>query len=192
MALSIGRLTGITPAGNRIYQKVENGIRTISSVKDGKIVREIKLNKLHNDLEGYSVIVNDFKSNLSHRFSDITDHSFEENFKTVSKETRNKLNGTVERSSITRSKDGDSVEITRAKTKPNGEEFWLIHNTRKNPDGTTVFENHFETSGYGWEKPDGEYLNGFYQSAVTSKSGKVIQSEKYGDIDVLPTLNELG
>lgn len=91
MSLNIDKLTGINSNGARIYQKVENGIRTISSLEDGTITKE----------------------------------------------------------------------------------------------------QEFETSGLGWTKPDRKHLNGTYQSVTTSKEGKIIEQEIYGNLDVMPTIIEL-
>lgn len=192
MSLNIGKLTSINSNGTKIYQKVEKGVRTISSVENGKITKEIIISRNNNNgIKGFSTVINDLKRGLTHKLSNNTDYAFEENFKTVAKETQDKKTGIIKRFSITTSKDGDSVEITNSQMKRNGEEFWLTNNTRKNPNGTITKEQEFETSGYGWTKPDGKYLNGSYQSITTTKDGKIIEQERFGDLDVMPTIIEL-
>lgn len=190
MQLNIGKLTGTTPGGSKIFQKVKNGIREITSIKDGDIVQKIRIKQHTGSLKGYSVEVEDVKKGVSNIFSDITDYGFEENYRTVSKSERDKT-GATKRIAITRSKDGDSVEITKSQTRPNGEEFYLTRNIQNDADGIQTIENEFETSSFGWTKPDGSNINGFHQSFEINKDGKTINIQRFGDIDTLPKLNEL-
>ena len=190
MQLNIGKFTGITPNGSKIYQKVEDGVRVITSVKDGDIAQKIKIKQHNGSLKGYSVEVDDVKTGISNQFSDITDYGFSENYRTVSKSVKDK-SGTTKKVAVTKSKDGDSVEITKSQARPNGEEFYLTKTIQKDPDGVKTVENEFETSGFGWTKPDGTFLNGFHQTFEVSKDGKTLHFQKFGDIDTLPKLNEL-
>lgn len=190
MSLSIGKFTGFTPNGNAVYQKIEDGVRIITTLQNDTPLKEIRLKNVNKDLKGFYVDVKDFNTGAKHSYSDITDFAFDENFRTQTTTTTDAF-GNTKRIAITKSKDGDSVEISRAQEKANGESFWFTKNTNKNSDGSIDVEQDFETSSLGWKKPDGTFLNGFFQSISKINNGKTIQTEKFGDIDSLPRLNDL-
>lgn len=190
MSLSLGKLTGFTPNGNAVYQKIEDGVKIITTLQKDTPLKEIRLKQVNNDLKGFYVDVKDFKTGSKHTYSDITDFAFDENYRTKTITTTD-ASGNTKTIAVTKSKNGDSVEISRAQQKANGEEFWLTKNTNKNTDGSIDIEQDFETSSLGWEKPDGTILNGFIQSVSKIHNGKTIHTEKYGDIEALPRLNEL-
>lgn len=190
MSLSIGKLTGFTPNGNSVYQKIEDGVRIITTLQNDTPLKEIRLKNVNNDLKGFYVDVKDFSTGSKNSYSDITDFAFKEQYRTQTKTTTDAL-GNKKRIAITKSKDGDAVEISKSQEKANGESFWFTQNTNKNTDGSIDIEQDFETSSFGWKKPDGTFLNGFFQSISKINNGKTIQTERFGDIDSLPSLNEL-
>ena len=190
MNLNIGKFTGITPNGSKIYQSIENGAKIITSVKDGKIAQQIQLRKFNGNLNGYSVRVDDAQKGVTHIASNITDYGFDEQYNTITKSIIDN-DGTLKKVAITKSKNGDSVEIEKAQIRKNGEEFYLSENVQKEANGTTTVEKTFETSKQGWTKPDGSYINGFHQDVEIHQDGRVLHSQEFGDIDTLPQLNEL-
>ena len=190
MNLSIGKLTGFTPNGNSVYQKIEDGVRIITTLQNDTPLKEIRLKNVNNDLKGFYVDVKDFSTGSKNSYSDITDFAFKEQYRTQTKTTTDAL-GNKKRIAITKSKDGDAVEISKSQEKANGESFWFTQNTNKNTDGSIDIEQDFETSSFGWKKTDGTFLNGFFQSISKINNGKTIQTERFGDIDSLPSLNEL-
>lgn len=191
MELNIGKLTGTTLNGTKIYQKVEDGIRVITTVNKNKPLQEIKLEKYTDDMTGYHLQVKDLKTGVERSVSDVTDNGFAEQFRTKTKAVID-ANGNTKRISVTTSKDGDMVEITKMQGRPNGEEFWLTKNTKRNTDKTTETLDEFETSYAGWTKNNGENVNGFIQKSTTiDGDNNFLERRKYGNIDTIPTLNEL-
>lgn len=190
MELNIGRLTGTTINGTKVYQKIEDGTRVITTVLKNRPIQEIRLKKCTDDLTGYHLNVTDFKTGIKRGFSDVTDNGFDEQFRTQTK-TVSDTRGNTKSVSVTRSKDGDMVEITKMQGRPNGEEFWLTQNTKKK-NNTTETLVEFETSNAGWTKNNGENINGFIQKSETvDGNDNFLERKNWGNIDTMPTLDEL-
>lgn len=190
MTLNVGKLTGYTTSGSRIFQKMDKGTRIITTVaKDGSPLQEIKFKSVNNDIQGAMVKVRDFRNGLAREYSDLTDLASEDKFRSVVKRFIDNIGNKI-RVAVTKSKNGKKVEIAQNYEKANGEEFWLTRNIDKSKGSKIDTIDEFETSS--WTKPNGEKISGSYRREATiEKGGKSTFERTLGDIETLPNLQEL-
>ncbi len=181
------KLTGITPNGNKVYQAVENGVRTIlTKTADEHPLQKIQIRKAHEGFKGSFVDIKNLETGITHSLGDVTDLESDKLYRTITKSTTD-AKGNKKEISITRSAAGDSFEVCHMQSRPNGEEFCHIQNQTQTPNGLHSVEE-FDTMG--WTKQNGEEIFGRYQKDTMQENGNTFVQIS-GDINEIPNIKEL-
>lgn len=181
------RLTGITPNGNKIYQAVEDGVRTIlTKTANERPIQSIQIRQAHEGFKGSFVDVKNLETGITHSLGDVTDLESDKLYRTITKGTVD-AKGNKKEISVTRSAAGDSFEVCHMQSKPNGEEFYHIQNQTQTPTGRRTIE---EFNTMGWTKPNGKEIFGRYRKDTMQEKGNTFV-QITGDINEIPNIKEL-
>lgn len=181
------KLTGITPNGNKVYQAVENGVRTIlTKTANEQPLQSIQIRKAHEGFKGSFVDIKNLETGITHSLGDVTDLESDKLYRTITKSTTD-AKGNKKEISVTRSAAGDSFEVCHMQSRPNGEEFCHIQNQTKTQNGIHSVE---EFNTMGWTKQNGEEIFGRYQKDTMQENGNTF-IQITGDINEIPNIKEL-
>ena len=82
------RLTGITQNGNKIYQAVEDGVRTIlTKTANERPIQSIQIRQAHEGFKGSFVDVKNLETGITHSLGDVTDLESDKLYRTITKST---------------------------------------------------------------------------------------------------------